>query len=269
MKQQTKSIQLTIKDNIAIVTLNRANKKNAIDMSMFYELDRIQKKLKKNRNCRAVIINAAGDDFSTGIDVKQVMSHKSSIIKLLWKWLPGNANLAQRVSYNWQKIPVPVICVIKGRCWGAGLQIALGADFRLATPESQFSIMESNWGLMPDMAGNFAMHANMRLDQSLFLSMNANIIDASLALKNGLITKLSSSPLDDAYQMAFELSKKSPDALAGIKKLYYGLWNIKQRQLLARETFYQWCIILSKNQNKVIKANKTNKSASFANRLRW
>ena len=66
------------------------------------------------------VAQANGEDFCSGLDVKSVLSQKSSAISLLAKWLPGQANLAQRVSYNWRKIPVPVMMVIHGRCWGGG-----------------------------------------------------------------------------------------------------------------------------------------------------
>ena len=144
-----KRVSLQIDNCIAIVTLDRAAKRNALDMAMFKAIDKISRQLKRDRNIRAVIVQAKGEDFCSGLDIKSVMGKKSSVLSLLSKWLPGQANLAQRVSYNWRKIPVPVIMVIQGRCWGGGLQIALGADFRFATPTASFSIMEGKWGLIP------------------------------------------------------------------------------------------------------------------------
>ena len=57
-------------------------------------------------------------------------------------------NLAQDVSYLWRELPVPVVAVLHGMCFGAGLQIALGADMRYATPDCQLSVMEGKWGLI-------------------------------------------------------------------------------------------------------------------------
>ena len=121
-------ISLHLEGDIAYVTLNRAEKRNALDMAMFRAIDKVSRQLRKDRHIRAVIVQGDGEDFCSGLDVKSVLKEKSSALKLLAKWLPGNANLAQRVSNNWRKIPVPVIMVIHGRCWDGGLQIALGAD---------------------------------------------------------------------------------------------------------------------------------------------
>lgn len=259
-------IDLKIENNVAYVTLNRSDKLNAINMAMFDELAKVQKTLRKNRKIRAVIVNAIGEDFCSGLDIKSIMQHKKSVFKLLWKWRPGQANLAQKIVDNWRKIPVPVICAIQGRCWGAGLQLALGCDFRIAHPNSNFSIMESRWGLMPDMTGNLAMQANMQLDQAMLLSMSSNQIDSKDSLKLGLITIIDDAPLAHANQIASKLSLKSPDAIAGIKKLYYRLWHPKRASTLAYETWYQWRIILSPNQRKAVKAQKEKINAQFQRR---
>lgn len=261
--------KLTIQDDVAILTLHRSEKRNAFDMNMFKDIEKAQSKLRQDLNLRAIIIHGEGDDFSTGLDIKQIMQNKKNVLKLLWKWLPGQANLAQRVVYDWQKIPVPVICAIHGRCWGAGLQLALGADFRIVSPDSQFSIMESRWGLMPDMAGNLTLHGNLKLDYAMLLSMSGEIIDARQALEYGLVTKIENSPLEKAFALANQLKEKSPDSNAGIKRLYHQLWNSQRRKILAKETFYQWRILLGKNQRKSVKAMQSKQSANYSKRLRW
>ena len=73
---------------------------------------------------------------------------------------------------------MPVIMVIHGRCWGGGLQIALGADFRFASPDASFSIMEGKWGLIPDMGGNLALRELVTKDIALKLTMTAEVISA-------------------------------------------------------------------------------------------
>ena len=262
-------VKITINNQIATVTLNRTDKKNAFDMPMFWALHAAQKTLRNNRSIRVIILTANGEDFSTGLDIKQILSNRLSAIRLLWKWLPGNANLAQRVVYDWQKIPVPVICAIQGRCYGAALQIALGCDFRIAATDSELAIMEAKWGLIPDMAGNLGLHANVALDQAMRLAMAAQIIDANHAKQLGLISEISDAPLARAEHFANELCQTSPDALGGIKKLYHGLWNSKSRRLLAKETYYQWKILLGKNQRQAVYAQSKKELARFEQRLRW
>lgn len=144
------------KDGICEVVLNRPDKLNAVDMKMFEAIAQTAADLRNDRSLRAVIIRGEGRAFCTGLDVKAVLSNPHQQTQRLLErpsgyGVPGNdiGNLAQDVSYLWRELPVPVICVLQGMCYGAGLQIALGADFRYATPDCKLSIMESKWGLVP------------------------------------------------------------------------------------------------------------------------
>jgi len=248
-----KCVTLIKEKNIAFVTFNRAEKRNALDMTMFKAIDEISRELRHDRQIRAVIVRGNGEDFCSGLDVSSMMGQKSSILALLRKWLPGQANLAQRVSYNWRKIPVPVIMVIQGRCWGGGLQIALGADFRFASPDASFSIMEGKWGLIPDMGGNLALRELVGKDIALKWAMTAEIISAKTALDYGLITGISPKPSQLAKQLARQITERSPDAVAAVKKLYQQNWFKAEWLILARESFYQIKILRGKNQNRAVK----------------
>jgi len=263
-------VTLVIENDIAVVTLNRADKRNALDMAMFKAIDKVSRELRRNRQIRAVILKGDGEDFCSGLDVKSMMRNKSSTVSLLRKWLPGQANLAQRVSYNWRKIPVPVIMVIQGRCWGGGLQIALGADFRFATPDASFSIMEGKWGLIPDMAGNLALREIVEKDVAMRLSMTAEVLTAQAALDYNLITQIGDDPMQDAMQLAQTITERSPDAVAAVKKLYHQNWFRADWQMLARESYYQVKILLGKNQNIAVRKQQKPESApDYVPRKKW
>ena len=264
------NVLLAIENDIAYVTLNRPEKRNALDMAMFKSIDKVSRQLRRNRSIRAVIVQGAGEDFCSGLDVKSIMTRKSAVMSLLAKWFPGNPNLAQRVSYNWRKIPVPVIMVIQGRCWGGGLQIALGADFRLTTAETSLSVMEGKWGLIPDMAGNLALREIVSKDHAMRLAMTAEVISASEALNLGLITEISETPLQLAEKMAEQLKERSPDAVAAVKKLYQQNWYRSEWLMLAKESFYQLRILMGKNQNRAVKKQLSpEKNTDFTNRMKW
>ena len=265
-----KHINLKIENNIAMVTFNRADKRNALDMAMFKSIDSVSRSLTKNRDIRAVIVQAKGEDFCSGLDTKSVMQKKSTVASLLMKWLPGRANLAQRVSYNWRKIPAPVIMVIQGRCWGGGLQIALGGDFRFASPDASFSVMEGKWGLIPDMAGNLVLRELLAKDVALKLALTADIITAQEALDYGLITQISEDPLRRAVALAEQISERSPDAVAAVKKLYRQNWFKADWRFLAKESYYQTKILLGKNQNRAVqKQLKPDKKTTYLPRKKW
>jgi len=263
-------VTLHKQDGIAFVTLERAEKRNALDMSMFRRIDEISRQLRRDREVRAVIVKASGEDFCSGLDIKSVLSQKSSALALLAKWWPGKANLAQRVSYNWRRIPAPVIMVIHGRCWGGGLQIALGGDFRFATPDASFSIMEGKWGLIPDMGGNLVLRELLGKDVAMRLAMTAEVITAQAALDCGLISGISDDPLQHALQLAAQIRDRSPDAVAAVKKLYMRNWLKADWRMLAKESYYQLRILLGKNQPRAVRKQlEPDKDIKYLNRKNW
>lgn len=246
-------VQIRIEQQVAQVSLNRPDKHNALDLAQFQAIVRAQREIAANRDLRAVILTGEGVDFCTGLDVKSLMKNRGGMRKLLWKWLPWQANLAQQVSVGWRQLSIPVIAVLQGRCWGGGLQIALGADFRIAHPGSSLSIMEGRWGLIPDMGGTLALRECMGRDQAMKLAMTAEIIDGQEAQNCGLVTGLDEDPLAVAKSLAEELSERSPDAIAAAKKLYDKSWTGGNGMALARETLYQIRVISGANQRIAVR----------------
>jgi len=268
---EIKRVNIEIINHIAHVSLARPEKHNALDLAMFEAIVNTIKTLKKDRSIRAVIVSGQGPDFCTGLDVKSVLKSAKGPLKLLFKLNPWSSNLAQRVSTDWQKIPVPVIAVIHGRCWGGGLQIALGADFRIATPDASLSILEGRWGLIPDMGGTLALRELCRMDVAKELAMTAKFIDGKQAQNLGVVTHVSENPLEKALELANEIGQQSPDTVAAVKKLYNKSWFSSSGAALMRESYYQLKIILGKN-SKIKSFNQTHKTdeqKKFIQRKKW
>jgi enoyl-CoA hydratase/carnithine racemase len=232
-------ITLEVENGLARVQLNRPDKHNALDLPMFQALTRAQRQLAGIRGLRAVVLSGAGVDFCTGLDVKAAMHDRRGMLRLLWKWLPWQANLAQRAGIGWRRLAAPVIAAIHGRCWGGGLQIALGADFRIAAPDASLSVMESKWGLIPDMGGTLALRELLGRDQAMRLAMTAEQVSGERALQLGLVTALDSAPLEAALRFAGQLGERPAAAVDGVKRLYRKSWSGSGGAALARETLYQ------------------------------
>lgn len=264
-------VNLTIKNGIAHVSLNRPEKCNALDMLMFRAIRQTIKQLKVDRTIRAVIVTGNGEDFCSGLDLKSVMSSSKAPLTLLMKWLPWKANLAQFVSTGWKEIPAPVIMVIKGRCWGGGLQIALGGDFRIAAPDSSIAIMEARWGLIPDMGGTLALRELLSLDIAKELAMTGATISGEQGLNYGLVTHVDTNPSEKALQLARAICQQSPDAVAATKKLYNKSWWSKPSFALARESYYQIKILLGRNRKIKIynQLHQDEKPREFTERQNW
>ncbi len=266
-----KRVSVQIENSIAHVKLARPAKRNALDMDMFKSIVSAIKTLRNDRHIRAVIVTGEGEDFCSGLDVKSMMKTATGPLKLLAKINPWSANLAQKVSADWQKIGAPVIMAIHGRCWGGGLHIALGGDIRIATPDASLSIMEGRWGLIPDMAGLLALRTHCRIDVAKELTMTAKLIDGNEAQKAGLVTHVNEDPIAMAQVLADEICQQSPDSVAAVKKLYNKSWIGGRGTLLMRETFYQLRVILGKN-SKIKAYNQThdaNEQKAFLPRKKW
>jgi enoyl-CoA hydratase/carnithine racemase len=241
-------VRVEKQQGIAHVTLSRPDKYNALNFDMFKAIDKVIQSLAKDKQVQVVILSGAGGNFSSGLDVKSIASNPSKALNLLFKWLPGNANLAQRVSLGWQRLPMPVIAVIEGVCYGGGMQIVLGADLRIAAQDAKLSIMEAKWGLVPDMAGLVGLRQLISKDQAMKLTLTAEVITAQEALALGLITQIADEPMAKAEALAKQIMQTSPDACAAIKQSINQSWTGTLRSLLSRESLSQIRLLLGKNR---------------------
>ncbi len=259
-------VQIHKEDGIAIVTLNRPEKYNGLDMPMFHAITKAAKSLKKDRSVRAIILNGAGDAFCSGLDVKTVSKNPINFVKLLVK--PGRtiSNLAQDVGYLWRDVPAPVIAVTHGYCFGGGFQIALGADFRFSTADCEFSIMESKWGLIPDMSLGVTLRELIPIDLAKELAMTARRFDGNEALSMGLVSRVCKDPMAEAREFAHELASRSPDAVAATKLLLNRTWSATDKVALDWETRLQKKIIGRANQRIAIARNSGEPDKPFLDR---
>ncbi len=237
-----------IDGHIARVFLNRPDKMNGLDLAMFDELVACAKGLARNRQVRVVILAAHGDSFCAGLDFKAVSQNRMMIPKLLLKWPWSKTNLAQRIAMVWRDLPVPVISVLHGCCFGGGLQIALATDFRFAHPNTRLSIMEMKWGLIPDMSILTSLTNLTRQDIAKELTMTGREFRAEEALEYGLLTGVQDDPLASAEQLAQQIASQSPDAVCATKKLFNKGWKKGERSALAWERWIQYGLLGRKNQ---------------------
>ena len=228
-------------DGVAMVALSRGDKMNACDLRMFEELSAAGRSLIEDRSVRAVVLHGEGRAFCAGLDVKSVvLEGPSGQSKLLDRDPPGAlTNLVQDVGMVWRQIQAPVIAAVHGPCFGAGLQIALGADFRIASPCAQLSIMEVKWGLIPDLGATVTLRDLVPIDVAKELTMTGRVVDAAEAKTLNLVTRVCDEPLQESVRFAQELAGKSPDALAAAKALYNRAWPANEEEALVCETEVQ------------------------------
>ena len=234
-------VTISIEDGIADVRMNRADKRNALDNAMFTSLAAAGDYLKTLSELRAVVLSGDGASFCAGLDFGsfQAMAQGSS-------GQGGSVNagamsdgrithLAQQVCWVWQEVPVPVIAAVHGHALGGGMQIALGADIRIVHPDTQLSVREVHWGLIPDMTGTLMLSRLVRPDIVKDLVFSARVFSGSEGFELGVVTRLSKTPQADAMDLAQEIAGRSPDAVRGAKKLINLMANDGAAQQFAAE----------------------------------
>lgn len=258
-------LTLEIADGIATVTLNRPAKKNALSEALFKALPDMAARIAEMPEVRVVVLTGAGDDFCAGIDLQflQSLLPRMDEIQQEMKSAAQGANFFQRPVTAWQDLGLPVIAAIQGVCLGGGLQLALGADIRLAAPSAKLSIMEAKWGLIPDMGITQSLPKLMRADQAKELMMTARVVDAQTASALGLVTRVCEDPLRAAYDLASEISTRSPQAVAGAKALVDRTWALPVSEGLAVEGELQSQLIGTPNQLEAVMSGMTKRAPNF------
>jgi enoyl-CoA hydratase/carnithine racemase len=172
-------------------------------------------------------------------------------------------NLFQEANWAWRELPIPVIAVTHGRCYGAGLQLALAADFRFTTPDCEWSVLEAKWGLVPDMSGTITLGEVVSADVAKQLTMTGEIVTGKQAHEIGLVTGVSADPLKEALLLVEKLSARSPDSVAASKKLLNETRRSRPRRALRIERALQLSMLLSKNAGIARAANFAKKAPEF------
>src|SRR5579884_2800208 len=127
-------VRVEVEDHVALVTLTRPDKHNALDLALFEAIIGAACRVGSEPGIRAVVLCGEGPSFCSGLDVMSIASSSSNGLSGLTDPLQGETpNWFQRAAYDWIKVPVPVICAVHGNCFGGGLQIALACDVRFST----------------------------------------------------------------------------------------------------------------------------------------
>jgi enoyl-CoA hydratase/carnithine racemase len=267
-------VLVSISDGIADVRFNRADKRNALDGDMFLAIAEAGERLKTEPDVRAIVLSGEGASFCAGLDFSsfQALAAGADGQDDTSGGRSGNpgriadgqiTHLGQQVCWVWQEVPVPVIAAVHGHALGGGLQIALGADIRIVHPDTQLSVREVHWGLVPDMTGTFVLSRLVRPDVARELTYTARIISGTEALQLGLATRLSDDPRADALALAGEIAARSPGAVRGSKDLFNRMFAEGAATQFAAERSVIGAQVGTPNQIEAVMANMEKRAANF------
>ena len=261
-------VTCTIRDGVAQVRLDRPEKLNALTLQSLGDLVSTAHALRRDRTLRAVILAGEGDAFCAGLDFGSVLRQPARIATSFLPRPWRGTNTFQEACWAWRRVPVPVIAAVHGHCLGGGLQLALAADFRFATPGSRWSVLEGKWGIIPDMSGVRSLAELVGIDVAKRLTMTADVISGAEARDLGLVTGLDADPLAAADALVRRLSTRSPDQLAAAKRLFDATWTSSPRRTFARERLEQARLLAARNTRVAREAATTRTTPEFRPRGR-
>jgi enoyl-CoA hydratase/carnithine racemase len=264
----TDKVTIECAGHVAHVRLNRPDKLNALDPAMFEGLNEAPARVRSMDDVRAVVLSGAGSSFCAGLDVSSFLSAPGFAERAFEPVPDTAANVAQYAALGLRSLDVPVVAAVTGRCFGGGLQIALGADFRFASPDAQLSVMEIKWGIVPDMGITQTLRDLLPLDQAKELAMTGRVVDAAEAQRLGLVTRVCDDPVAEALAFAGALAERSPDAISGIKTLFDGAWHADAAEALALEASTQKSLLGHPAQMEAARAVFEKRAPVFAPRRR-
>jgi enoyl-CoA hydratase/carnithine racemase len=252
-------VSIAIADGVADVRLARADKMNALDPAMFDAIIDAIAQLEATAGLRAVVLSGDGRAFCAGLDMASMATGGSGLKLRERNW--GPANVVQQVAWGWRALSVPVIAAVHGVAFGGGLQIASGADVRIAAPGTRLSAMEMKWGIVPDMAG-FALWAGMvRTDHLRDLAYTAREFTAEEGVAYGFVTRIAEDPHAEAMALARAIAGRNPNAIRAAKRLA----NLEgdTAAILDAETKEQMALLRTPNQIEAVMANMEKRAPVF------
>lgn len=206
-------------DAVALVTLNRPERRNAMSLAMWRRLGELFRGFARERELRAVILTGAGSHFCAGADISEFGKVRSSAAL--------GAKYERAVDECQGAIvalPKPTIAAIAGFCVGGGCGLALGCDLRLAEAGAKFAITAAKLGILYGLRETQLLYRAVGLSQAKRILFTAERIDAEEAARIGLIDRLSPAPaLAAARGLAATIAEGAPLSIAGAKGILNAL----------------------------------------------
>ena len=224
-----KTLQLSSESNVALITLNRPEKRNAVSFALVSELLSALDDIERS-SAHVVIITGAGKAFCAGMDLDELKS-------LLGKTHDENLKDSARMAQLFRRIyefPLPTIAAVNGAAIAGGTGIATMCDFTLAVPEAKFGYTEVRIGFVPAIVSAILVwQVGHKIARDLLLT--GRLFDAAEAHRLGLVNEVVAPEqlMTRARELAAQITENSPTSLRVTKKLINGYLDKLDAQFAA------------------------------------
>lgn len=209
------SIDITVADGVAVVTINRPERHNAMDVEHYAALSAAWARVRDDAEIRCAVITGAGSkSFSTGADLKSYIGREQAPQEM---WLTQRDQLLNRGLEVWK----PVIAAVNGYCLGGGMTLLLATDIRVAANHATFGLSEVKRGVIPANGGTQRLLAQLPHAIAMEMLLTGASIDAATALRWGLVNRVveSEALMETALSYARQIAANAPLAVQAAKEL--------------------------------------------------
>jgi E-phenylitaconyl-CoA hydratase len=209
------SIDVEVRDAIATIVINRAERMNAMDAEHYRGLSQAWMRVRDDNEIRCAIITGAGDKaFSAGADIKSFLTAPTD----LWDmWLTQRDQLLNRGLEIWK----PIIAAVNGYCLGGGMTLLLATDIRIAAEHATFAVAEVKRGVLPGNGGTQRILEQLPYAIAMEMLLTGDPIDARTAAHFGLVNKVvpKDKLMETARGTANRVAANAPLAVQAAKEL--------------------------------------------------
>ena len=227
----------SLSNGILNITINRADKLNALNKTVMQELSDVMDEVYKNPEIKSAIITGAGNKaFVAGADISEFVGLTTTEGKTL-------AQKGQDIFSKIENAPKPIIAAVNGFALGGGCELAMACHFRIASDNAKFGQPEVNLGLIPGYGGTQRLTQLIGKGRALELLMTGNMIDANTALQYGLVNHITTSEnlLLKAIEILQLIQAKAPIAITGCIQSANAVFNEKQDGYLTELNAFTHC----------------------------
>ncbi len=245
---------------LALVTINRADKHNAISLATLDDLHSAVDAAASDDDVRVIAITGAGGkSFASGSDLSEVL--KRDFKKALEPIVQGLADKLER-------LPKPTIAAIDGICMGGGLEVALGCDLRVATPKSRFATPEGKLGIIPGGGATARLPRLVGRGWGMEMLLMGEPISAERALQIGLVTRVVEPDelLPEVRRMADHLAQFAPFVPRTMKAMVHFGMEASLAGALMLEKYAQGALVQTEDKVEGISAFLEKRDPEFKGR---
>jgi len=230
-----KEILFEKKNRIATLTLNRPEIRNAISsLGIIEEIETVCQIVNNDISINVLIITAKDPAFSAGGNIKDMAAKKGMFAGTPSQLMENYRKNIQRIPLAVHEVAVPTIAAVNGPAIGAGCDLALMCDMRLASDLAKFGETFLTVGIIPGDGGAYFLPRVVGMARACEMTFTGDVIDAKKALDIGLVNDMVAHDqlMDAALGLAEKIAAKPPEALRMAKRLLYAGQSSTLRQLL-------------------------------------